>query len=291
MTVREWSHAWHAGLNRYQTGLYSQRTIARKRSVMEKTSDPRRVLVTGSTGAIGQPVCEWLLQRGHYVRGFARRATPGVEDYIQGDLSDGDKVRQAVQGMDTVIHLGAYPNPADFIDVLLDPNVVGLYHICEAAKDLGVKRLVLASTMQTVTGHGWPDRPVRIEEGPKPVNHYALTKVWAEVTGDMYARVHNLSVISVRIGWLPRNPDEAKRLNESHIGPDTFFSHRDAQRFHQCCVESPTPAPGESVVVFATSKPKRIERMDLEPARRILGYEPQDVWPEGLPYDLPFKVS
>ena len=90
--------------------------------------------------------------------------------------------------MDTIIHLGAYPNPADFIDVLLGPNVVGLYHICEAAKDLGVERLVLASTLQVVTGHQFADRPVRIEDGPAPVNYYALTKAWAEVTGDMYAR-------------------------------------------------------------------------------------------------------
>lgn len=245
----------------------------------------RRVLVTGSTGAIGQPVCQHLLARGHSVRGFARRPTPGLEDYVEGDLSDRDKVRQAVEGMDTVIHLGAYPNDADFMDVLLGPNVIGLYHICDAAREFGVRRLVLASTLQTVTGHGYPEgRTVRIEDGPKPVNHYALTKVWAEVMGDMYARVHHISVINARIGWLPRNPEEAERLMKSHIGRDVFFSHRDAQRFHERCVESEQPAPGEAVTVFAISKPKYQPRLDLEPARRILGYEPQDVWPQGLPF-------
>jgi hypothetical protein len=49
-------------------------------------------------------------------------------------------------------------------------------------------------------------------------------------------------------------------------------------------VEAENPGPGEAVTIFATSKPKSIERMDLEPARRILGYEPQDVWPNGLNY-------
>lgn len=250
----------------------------------EKAQQPKRVLVTGSTGAIGQPLCQYLQARGHTVRGFARRPTPELEDYVIGDLSDREKVRQAVDGMDTVIHLGAYPNPADFIDVLLDPNVVGLYHICEAAKDLGVERLVLASTLQVVTGHSFPDRPVRIEDGPKPVNHYALTKAWAEIAGDMYARVHNLSVISVRIGWLPRNPEEAKRLAAFPMGPNVFLSHNDSNRFHALCVESPNPPRGESVILFATSKPKFVERLDLEPARRVIGYEPQDVWPEGLPF-------
>ncbi len=252
----------------------------------EKAANPKRVLVTGTTGAIGEPLGQHLLQRGHYVRGFARRPSPGLEDFIEGDLNDRDKVYQAVEGMDTVVHLGAYPNPADFIDVLLQPNVVGLYYICEAAKDLGVKRLVLASTLQTVTGHGYPGRPVTLEDGPKPVNHYALTKVWGEVMGDMYARTHQLSVINVRIGWLPRNAEEAQRLLESKNGPDVFFSHADSNRFHERCVEAENPPPGECVTLFATSRPLHVARLDLEPARRIIGYEPQNVWPEGLPYSV-----
>jgi uronate dehydrogenase len=258
---------------------------------MEQTTNPKRVLVTGSTGAIGQPVCQALLARGHRVRGFARRPTPGLDDYVMGDLSDREKVRQAVAGMEVVIHLGAYPNDADFIDVLLEPNVRGLYHICDAARTSGVTRLVLSSTMQTVLGYLWPDcpdrpeRPIRIEDRPAPTNHYALTKVWAEEMGHMYARVYGLSVINVRIGWLPRNPDEADKLKSFHTGPDTYFSHADAQRFYLRCVESPAPRPGDSVTVFASSVPKTFERMDLEPARRMLGYEPQDVWPAGLNFD------
>lgn len=252
----------------------------------EKASASKRVLVTGSTGAIGQPVCKWLIQRGHTVRGFARRPTPNLDDYIMGDLNDREKVRAAVEGMDTIIHLGAYPNPADFIDVLLEPNVHGLYHICDAAREFGVERLVLSSTIQVVMGFGREKKTIRVADGPKPTNHYALTKVWAEAMGDMYARCYDMSVISARICWLPRNAVEAKQLVESEIGPDVFFSHADAQRFYERCVESPTPGPSESAIVFAISKPKNFERVELEPARRILGYEPQDVWPEGLPFEL-----
>lgn len=252
----------------------------------EKASRPRNVLVTGSTGAIGQPVCQHLLQRGHPVRGFARRPTPGLEDFVVGDLADGAKVREAVRGMDTVIHLGAYPNPADFLDVLLGPNVIGLHHICEAAAEFGVQRLILASTLQVVSGHRFPDRPVQVEDGPKPVNHYALTKAWAEIAGDMYARVHDISVLSVRIGWLPRNREEAAQLLANPIGPDVFFSHEDAKRFHACCVEAEQPAPGESHILFATSRPAQRPRLDLQTAREVIGYTPQDTWPEGLPFSV-----
>lgn len=252
----------------------------------QQASEPKRVLVTGTTGAIGEPLGQHLLSRGHYVRGFARRPSPGLTDYVEGDLNDRDKVYQAVEGMDTIVHLGAYPNPADFIDVLLQPNVVGSYYICEAAKDLGVKRLILASTLQTVTGHSSEHGPIKAEDGPKPVNHYALTKVWLEAMGDMYARVHNLSVISVRIGWLPRNYGEAERLAQSGGGKNVFLSHEDSNRFHERCVESPNPAPGQSVILFATSIPAEKPRLDLELARDVIGYVPQNVWPEGLPYSV-----
>lgn len=253
---------------------------------MDKAASPKRVLVTGSTGAIGQPVCRHLMDRGHTVRGFARRPSPEAHEYVTGDLNDKEKVFEAVEGMDTVIHLGAYPNAADFMDVLLQPNVVGLHYICEAAHTCGVERLVLSSSVQAVMGHGFPDRAITVEDGPAPTNHYALTKVWAEIAGDMVARCHNISVITVRIGWLPRNRDEASMLLSSKIGPNVFFSHEDAQRYYERCVESEAPAPGESVLLFATSKPKTAPRLDIEPARRIIGYEPQNTWPEGLPYSV-----
>ena len=251
-----------------------------------KSAEAQRVLVTGSTGAIGQPVCQRLQSRGHSVRGFARHPTPGLEDFIVGDLNDRDAVFEAARGMDTIIHLGAFPNAADFIDVLLNPNVIGLHYVCEAAREFGVKRLVLSSSVQAVSGHGFPDRTITVADGPAPVNHYALTKVWAEAAGDMLARCHKISVITVRIGWLPRNLSEARNLAESRIGPDVYFSHEDAARFYERCVESDDPKAGESVILFGTSIPTSLERLELEPARKIIGYVPQNKWPDGLPYSV-----
>ncbi len=253
----------------------------------QQASELKRVLVTGSTGAIGTPVCARLLERGHAVRGFARRPSPSLTDYVVGDLSDRHKVRAAAEGMDTVVHLGAYPNDADFLDVLLEPNVRGLYNICDAARQAGVRRLVLASTLQVVSAHLKADKGlVRIDDGPAPTNHYGLTKAWAELMGEMYARVHGMSVIAVRIGWLPRNPREAAALAAAAHGPDLFFSHNDAARFFERCVESPSPQPGESVILFAASRPARTQRLDLALARDTIGYEPEDVWPAGLPYAI-----
>lgn len=251
----------------------------------------KRVLVTGATGAIGMPVCQHLLRRGHFVRGMGRKSQPtwddvGFDDYVQGDLTDRELVDRAVEGVDTVLHLAAFRNDADFVDVLLEPNVIGVHYICEAAIKHGVKRVMLASTLQTVAGFGPEDEPIQIKDGPKPTNHYALTKVWGEIYGDMIARNHAISVINVRIGWLPRDPEYAQRLFKSQNGVNIFFSHNDAQRFFERCVESQTPLPGESVTIFAASKALHRARLDLESAKDAIGYIPEDTWPEGLPFDL-----
>ena len=109
-----------------------------------------RVLVTGASGT---PVCRHLQERGHRVRGFSLEPHPDLEDSVVGDLSDFDAVRAAVAGVDTIIHLGAYPDEADFIDELLEPNVRGLipclcrrrrgrtlWFDCRNQKSLTVKR-------------------------------------------------------------------------------------------------------------------------------------------------------
>lgn len=209
-----------------------------------------------------------------------------MPESLVGNLGDADAVHRAVAGMDTVIHLAAFPDPADFIEVLLEPNVIGLYQVCQAAVAAGVTRLILASTLQVISGLR-RDEPIRIQDGVAPTNDYALTKVWAEETGRMVARVHGLSVILVRIGWFPRNTDEARHLGSSSSGPQFYLSHDDAARFFERCVESETPTAGQTVTAFATSRPGGQARLDLSEARDELGYEPVDTWPQGLPF--PFE--
>jgi nucleoside-diphosphate-sugar epimerase len=95
--------------------------------------------------------------------------------------------------MDTVIHLAAYINNGDLVDTLMRPNVISPYYVCEAARELGVKRLVLTSSVQVVEGFGRGERTIRVDEGMKPRNLYALTKAWGEMLGDMYAVLYTSS--------------------------------------------------------------------------------------------------
>lgn len=254
---------------------------------MTISTSTHNVLVTGAAGAIGRAVSAHLLNCGHAVRGFDRAPMPDLPDAIVAPLNDRERLDRAMVGVDTVIHLAAYRNNADFIDVLLEPNVQGLFHVCDGARQSSsVRRLVLASTLQVVGGYDNSAQPIGVDLPVRPTNHYALTKAWAEIMGDMYAHCHDLSVINVRLGWFPRDAATARRLQQSEHGVNVFLSHRDAVRFFQCCVESPRPEAGRAATVFATSIPLNTPRLDLTPAQQLLGYTPRDTWPQGIPFEL-----
>ena len=108
------------------------------------------VLVTGSAGRIGQATVRELVSRGHQVRGFDRMPSKGVADDVVGNLTDFATVERAMRGVGTLIHLAATPDDADFPTELMPNNILGVYHILEAARLAGVKRMILASSGQVV---------------------------------------------------------------------------------------------------------------------------------------------
>lgn len=243
----------------------------------------KKILVTGSAGGVGRVACKGLIEAGHQVRGFDRFTTPGVEDSVVGDIVDRAAVLEAAAGRDAVIHLAATPDESDFLQHLLEPNVRGLYHVCDAARRQGVTRLILASSVQVAFGHDWSAKPVRLEDGTRVINHYALTKLWAEDLGEMYARVYGMSVIAARLGWLPRSKEHAEELQASPFGTDLYLSHGDAGRFFLACVEADL-APGRFEALYVTSKPVGREKVDISATEKRIGYAPQDRWPEGQPF-------
>ncbi len=243
--------------------------------------EPRTVLVTGSAGRIGRAVVRELASRGHAVRGFDRVPTPQLAESFVGDITDGAAVRQAVQGATILIHLAATPDDDDFLTQLLPNNIVGVYHVLEAAREAGVRRVVLASSGQVV----WWQRftgpvPITADVPPTPRGWYAATKVFQEAAGRAYAEAHGISIIAARLGWCPRNREHIEELRTVEWAKDVYLSPRDAGRFFACTVEA--PADIRFAVVYACSQPLAQQYYDESPARGLLGYEPQDQWPQGI---------
>ena len=247
----------------------------------------KRVLVTGARGAIGQAASKELRARGHFVRGFGRNAMDDVDEIRVGNLADAEAVRDAVSGMDTVVHLAATPDDADFMGDLLPNNVIGSYNVFDACREEGVKRLVVASTVQVVSGlrHGGDMSLIRIEDGSAVRNHYGVTKIFGEAMAEMYAHRYGISMIVVRLGWLPREPHHTRSISTSAASQAIYLSPKDAGRFHACCVEAGELPP--VVTVFATSRSNGPTVLDLTLAKKWLGFEPAETWPQGCPHPIP----
>lgn len=240
------------------------------------------VLVTGSSGAIGRPVCAELARQGDVVRGFDRVQAEEPHEMFMGQIEQPDHVRQAMRGMDAVVHLAANPYDAPFPE-LIAPNVLGLYHVLDAARAEGVRRVILASSVQVAGTRS--DRRLKAEHRA-PTNHYAVTKVLAEEMGAMYSQRFGMEVIAARIGWMVRDEREAKRMLELRLF-HIYVSRADIARFFFLSVHAEFSG---FAVLWAMGADGR-ERFDLEPAHRAIGYEPQEAWPQGLPFPLPSLPS
>ncbi len=249
-----------------------------------------RVLVTGSAGFVGRHLCRDLREQGHWVRGLDVKPMPdwvGVDEMRVVSLADSDAVLAAAVGVDTIAHLGATPSEADFMTKLLPNNIVGVYNIYEAARQCGVRRVIFTSTVQAVQRPGLTGGRVTLAHGVLPPNHYALTKLYGERMGEMYARMHGLSVLAVRLCWVPHAGRERPQIPD--IGDElclVYLSPRDAGRGFACAVTSAKPAPGEFGVVFFTGLQPADRGVDPAPARELIGFEAQDEWPQGMPSDL-----
>jgi len=155
------------------------------------------------------------------------------------------------------------------MEKLLPNNIVGLYRVFEAAQAAGVRRMIFASTCQTVFGY---DRNLTVSatDPIRPRNLYAVTKGFGEILGRHYYEVYGMEFLGVRIGGFARYEDP--RLRTFDEVRRLWLSPRDAVTFFVRAIE--TPDIGYAVV-FATSRTD-CEFLSRAPAREVLGFEPED---------------
>ncbi|HET7093910.1 MAG TPA: NAD(P)-dependent oxidoreductase, partial [Thermomicrobiales bacterium] len=162
------------------------------------------VLLTGAAGRIGTAFRRAEGERYHFrladLRTDDLADTPGDgHQIVRLDVADLDACRDACAGMAAVVHLAADPNPnADFAASLLANNIVGAHNVFLAAAEAECRRVVFASSVQTVRGYP-PDAPIPVDVTTRPENLYGASKCWGEAAASAYA-AQGLSVICVRIG-------------------------------------------------------------------------------------------
>jgi nucleoside-diphosphate-sugar epimerase len=225
----------------------------------------RRVVVTGAGGRIGRAVVPVLGSRWDVV---------GV-DLDAFDVTDLGACRDAFAGADAVVHLAAVPDPGAGWEQLLPANVVGAYTVARAVMDVGVRRLVLASSLQAVSGVPDPVQ-VRGSDQARPANLYGATKAWAEALGSWVAAVSGTSVVALRIGYFAEErpvPGSVSVLERT-----AWLSARDAAELVRAAVE----VEGVDFVVADGVSANRHSRAEVGRTVRVLGYRPvDDAWAEG----------
>lgn len=239
------------------------------------------ILVTGSAGRIGQAVVRELVARGQAVRGLDVVPTPGATESAVGDIASADAVRRAMAGARVLIHLAATPDDDDFLTRLLPNNLVGTFHVVEAAREANVPRVILASTGQVV----WWQRmrgelPIGDAVQPTPRGWYAATKCFLEAAGRSLAEAHGREVMAVRLGWCPRTSEQAREIAVTDWAKDVYLSPGDAGRFFAAAAL--TPRKWRFAVVYASSRPLKRLTYDLTSAKELTGFEPADTWPAGV---------
>ncbi|HTK10672.1 MAG TPA: NAD(P)-dependent oxidoreductase [Ktedonobacteraceae bacterium] len=221
----------------------------------------KRVIVTGGTGKVGKWVVRDLLDHDYQVLNLDRVPLddPRCRTLIT-DITDAGQVFNALasytglhefdpslrpQPIDAIVHLAAVPR------ILITPdnevfriNVMGTYHIMDAATKLGIKKVVFASS-ETIYGlvfaneHRNPEYFPLDEEYPiDPMDSYALSKVVNERTGKAFHERSGIDIYGLRIGNVIE-PHEYALFPQWFAKPDfrrrIAWSYIDARDLAQIC--------------------------------------------------------
>jgi len=165
-------------------------------------------LITGGSGFIGSNLVAMLLAKGETIRVLDNFATgqrsnlkPFADqiDIVEGDIRSYHLVRDAVQGVDYVLHQAALPSvPRSVRDPITtnEVNVLGTLNLLQAARDAGVKRLVAASSSSL-----YGDSKVLPKEesmASNPLSPYAISKLAAEQYCQSFSRIYGFETVCLR---------------------------------------------------------------------------------------------
>ena len=200
--------------------------------------------VTGGSGAIGQYVCDELMQEGHEVTSLDLVPPSQNVNFRAVDLTVLTDTCQAVQGCDQIIHLAAIPDPfgGHTPEEIISLNTTLSFNVFEAAKRADVPRVIYGCS-ESSTGFGIHEvkltpryLPIDEEHELWPHETYSLSKYLGEQIGAKYAKVYGLEVISLRYTavWLQRVADYVHWIvAQARLGTDlTDLDDKDGMGAH-----------------------------------------------------------
>jgi UDP-glucose 4-epimerase len=181
-----------------------------------------RVLVTGSSGHLGEALCRVLGADGHEAVGLDVLESPYTS--VVGSIVDRARVRRCVEGMDAIVHAATLHKPhvgTHTRQEFVDTNVTGTLNLLEEAVAARVGRFVFTSTTSAFgralsPPDGAPAAWITEEVAPVPRNIYGVTKVAAEDLCELVHRDHGLPSLILRTSRFFPEADDRDQLRAAY---------------------------------------------------------------------------
>jgi len=173
----------------------------------KKSHGVKKVLITGGAGFIGRHLADHLIQHGGYEVTVIDNESLGDRKhldldkvrFLEGDLRSRDDLRAALEGQEAVVHLAADTRVMDSIENPVhnfENNVIGTFNLLELSRELGVGRIVAASTGGAIVGDVPP--PVHERMAAQPTSPYGASKLMLEGYLSAYSAAFGLPGCAVR---------------------------------------------------------------------------------------------
>lgn len=225
-----------------------------------------RLLLTGAAGGLGKVLRETLRPYAKIIRlsDIAEMAPPAGdhEEVVQCNLADKAAVNALCEGVDAIAHFGGVSVERPFEEIL-EGNIKGVFHIYEAARKHGIKRVIFASSNHVI---GFYKQSEKIDASVprRPDSYYGLSKSYGEDMASFYFDRYGIETVSIRIGSSFPEP-----LNRRMLA--SYLSYRDLTDLIGRSLF--TPNVGHTVVYGASNN--RDGWWDNHMASH-LGFEPKD---------------
>ena len=224
-----------------------------------------RLLLTGAAGGLGRVLrprlkacCDTLR-----VSDVAELGTAAAgEELRPARLEDKAAMRALLEGVDAVVHLGGISTEQPF-EAILEANIRGVFHLYEAARIHGVKRIVFASSNH-VTGFYKQSETIDATMPVRPDGYYGLSKAFGENLAQFYFDRYGVETVSLRIGSSFAEPADRRMLA-------SFLSFDDLERLVVAALTA--PVVGHSIIYGMSDN--ATTWWDNTPARHI-GYRALD---------------
>jgi UDP-glucose 4-epimerase len=231
-----------------------------------------KVMVTGSSGHLGEALVRTLRDLGHDVAGLDRLASPFTSNL--GSITDRPFVKKCMMGASAVVHAAtlhkphiSHRAPQDFVDT----NITGTLTLLEEAVAAGVSSFIFTSTTSAfgralTPPPGAPAAWLTEDVRPEPKNIYGATKTAAEDLCELFHRQHGLSCLILRTSrFFPEADDDPAvraAFDDDNIKANEFLYRRvdlgDAVDAHVLAIRK-APAIGFAKYIISATTPFQFE--------------------------------